>query len=296
MFNSLFGLGQKFPVFGGGADGGKGGGGGGSAPGADPGAAKGQKMTTSRPAPTPGKKTPGPAPMPSRDTSGPYVAVGADGSKSIVGGREGGGYGQDYNMDGRISFGETLRDMTDRGGPGASGGNFMGGGIFSSLANAATGRFGRDDNRDGRISMAERFRDMTDGGGPGTSGDRYVGGGTIGMIGNLLGGPSARPPQMSVGYGPGPTISDVTPAATTVPDYTPMIPGDPRIEAGGTVPSIVPGQTMPPVDPNAPQQAGVAPPYAPLPNYLLAANPVSVQPTSPFSSGIAEILRQRGLL
>lgn len=278
MFNSLFGLGQKSPVFGGGAEGGKGGGG--SAPGADPGAAKGQKMTTARPAPTPGKKTPGPAPMPNRDVSGPYVAVGADGGKSIAAGRPGGGYGQDYNMDGRISFGETLRDMTDRGGPGRSGGNFEGGGILSSIANAATGRFGRDDNRDGRISLTERFRDMTDGGGPGTSGDQYVGGGTIGMIGNLLGGPSPQPPQMSVGYGPGPAVPASTPATTEVPAYTPnMVPdmiGPPPVTT--TAPPVVPGD--PRVDP--------------LALYLRPSTGLPQQ-NQQFAQGIAQILAQKGL-
>ena len=331
MFNSLFGLGQKFPVFGGGAEGGKGGGG--SAPGADPGAAKGQKMTTARPAPTPGKKTPGPAPMPSRDVSGPYVAAGADGGKSIVAGRPGGGYGQDYNMDGRISFGETLRDMTDRGGPGRSGGVFQGGGILSTAANVVTGGFGRDYNNDGRVSLAERGRDMTDGGGAGQSGDRFVGGGMMGAVGNLLGGPSAigfqggptKPlagdtqpvpaapattgggdnpitgvvnsivagdPRITMPYG---SLSFANPLASSVGPVAPPVPNIPGPEAhNANLAYLMNAADFAFVDPIGPGDPRSQPGFVP-PKAMASATNLP-QPNQQFAQGIAQILAQKGLL
>jgi hypothetical protein len=98
-------------------------------------------------------------------------------------------YGQDYNDDGRISAMERLRDMTDAGGPGRSGGAFVGGGMLSTAANALTGRFGYDADGDGRVTVSERLMDMRDGGGAGRAGTSFVGGGMIGSLGNLLGGP-----------------------------------------------------------------------------------------------------------
>jgi hypothetical protein len=234
VFRALFGLGLKQPVFGGG---GGGGGGGGSAGGSNAGAPKGAAKQPRASSPA-GKKTPGTFTVPSSPTSGRSVSVSDTGQKSIAGAREGGGYGQDYNNDGRITFGETLRDMTDRGGPGQSGGVYQGGGILSTAANVLSGNFGRDYNNDGVVSLAERGRDMTDGGGAGQSGDTFVGGGLMGAVGNLLGGPSR------VGFQPGPT-KPLAGAALTAPvapsstgggnrnDLTTfaesMIAGDPRI-------------------------------------------------------------------
>jgi len=133
-------------------------------------------------------------------------------------------YGQDYNGDGRITAGERMRDMTDGGGPGNSGGPFIGGGILSTVGNVVTGQFGYDMDNDGRISARERAIDMTDGGGAGRAGSRFVGGGMMGAVGNLLGGPQPREGAVpGIGAPAVPmTVSPMAPMTSPAPMQNPM--------------------------------------------------------------------------
>jgi hypothetical protein len=194
-------------------------------------------------------------------------------------------YGRDDNGDGRISFGEKMRDMTDRGGPGNSGGAFIGGGILSTIGNLATGQFGYDSDGDGRISIAERTADMRDGGGAGRAGARFVGGGTFGALGNMLGGPSAFRGGSTVGGGLG-------------------VPGGGGNMGGGggsslelvaspplaAQPEVVPN--APVVDPNAPVSMGFLPPNL----AMLLPGDVSAMPQTmyTFEDYLAQLNRQGG--
>lgn len=234
MRNILFPLGQKFPVFGGG-----GGGGGGSSSDSGGGSSSGKKSknglsvtkssksrgdasgapsssssgASSRPTTRPVQRPTPPArqALPFLDDTRTFNQAMREARSELGPSQrfEYGGqtfsttYGQDYNNDGRVSFGEKMRDMTDRGGPGNSGGAFIGGGILSTIGNLATGQFGYDSDGDGRISIAERMTDMTDGGGAGRAGARFVGGGTFGALGNMLGGPSAFRGGLTAGGGAG---------------------------------------------------------------------------------------------
>ena len=194
-------------------------------------------------------------------------------------------YGQDYNEDGRISFGEKMRDMTDRGGPGNSGGAFIGGGILSTIGNLATGQFGYDSDGDGRISIAERTADMRDGGGAGRAGARFVGGGTFGALGNMLGGPSAFRGGSTVGGGLG------------VPGGGGNMGG-----GGGSLPELVASPPLatqpevvpmaPVVDPNAPVSMGLMPPNL----AMLLPGDVSAMPQTmyTFEDYLAQLNRQGG--
>ena len=196
-------------------------------------------------------------------------------------------YGRDYNEDGRISFGEKMRDMTDRGGPGNSGGAFIGGGILSTIGNLATGQFGYDSDGDGRISIAERTADMRDGGGAGRAGARFVGGGTFGALGNMLGGPSAFRGGSTVGGGLG------------VPGGGGNMGG-----GGGSLPELVASPPLvvpnapvvdpnaPVVDPNAPVSMGFLPPNL----AMLLPGDVSAMPQTmyTFEDYLAQLNRQGG--
>ena len=137
-----------------------------------------------------------------------------------------GSYGQDYNKDGRIGFGERIRDMFDGGGPAVSGGPFRGGGLLSAFGNAITGNRGMGvgpeagvgfagygyQGPNGWVSAAE---DMRNGGGPGMMGPYFSGGGMYSGLLNLLGvrpaGFEGDRPEMTVGSTktPAPNLSTV---------------------------------------------------------------------------------------
>lgn len=87
----------------------------------------------------------------------------------------------------------AFRDMVDGGGAGRSGESFEGGGILSSIGNAAGGpdRFanvfpGGDDNRQRNSKNTSFLEDMINGGGLGHSGDRFQGGGIYSLLANLF--------------------------------------------------------------------------------------------------------------
>jgi hypothetical protein len=87
-------------------------------------------------------------------------------------------FGYDRNEDGRISFGERVRDMFDGGGRGQPGARFEGGGLLSDIGNALGGPGGRNrgnDNGGGFIS-------------PGGLLGNAIGGAFFGPLGGLLGG------------------------------------------------------------------------------------------------------------
>ena len=87
-------------------------------------------------------------------------------------------FGYDRNEDGRISFGERVRDMFDGGGRGQPGARFEGGGLLSDIGNAlgGPGGFSRsNDNGGGFIS-------------PGGLLGGAIGGAFFGPLGGLLGG------------------------------------------------------------------------------------------------------------
>ena len=150
---------------------------------------------------------------------------------------EKGSYGRDYNKDGRIGFFETIRDMTDGGGPGVSGGPFRGGGLLSAFANAATGNNGVGVGPDAGVGFAgygyqgpdgwvSAYDDMRNGGGAGMMGPTFQGGGQYSFLANLLGirpmGFAGQAPQMTVGTvkTPAPPLSSVlggTPPAAPPP-------------------------------------------------------------------------------
>ena len=87
-------------------------------------------------------------------------------------------FGYDRNEDGRISFGERVRDMFDGGGRGQPGARFEGGGLLSDIGNALGGPggfSGGNDNGGGFIS-------------PGGLLGGAIGGAFFGPLGGLLGG------------------------------------------------------------------------------------------------------------
>lgn len=130
-----------------------------------------------------------------------------------------GKWGQDRNKDGRIGFGEKIRDMFDGGGAGRHGSRFEGGGAISRIGNAMGGPKSLGFREDGGWGY-KGLRDMMDGGGPGQSGPRFQGAGIYSAIGNMMGGPAAfgggaapaaapaaPPPRLSGGNTPVPGMS-----------------------------------------------------------------------------------------
>ena len=137
-----------------------------------------------------------------------------------------GSYGQDFNKDGRIGFGERIRDMFDGGGPAVSGGPFRGGGILSAIGNALTGNRGMGVGPEAGVGFAgygyqgpngwvSAAQDMRNGGGPGMAGPFFRGGGQYSGILNMLGvrpaGWTGVPTEM-VGQG----VKQMPPAAAAV--------------------------------------------------------------------------------
>jgi hypothetical protein len=138
-----------------------------------------------------------------------------------------GSYGQDYNKDGRIGFGERIRDMFDGGGPAVSGGPFRGGGLLSAFGNAITGNRGMGVGPEAGVGFAgygyhgpngwvSASEDMRNGGGPGMMGPYFQGGGHYSGILNMLGirpmgADELQRPEMTVGgvKTPAPSLSDV---------------------------------------------------------------------------------------
>lgn len=152
-----------------------------------------------------------------------------------------GRYGQDYNKDGRISFGERFRDATDGGGPGVSGGPFRGGGLLSAFGNAITGNRGMGVGPEAGVGFAgygyqgpngwvTAAQDMMNGGGPGMMGPTFRGGGHYSGILNFLGvtprgAGDLVAPEMTVGTEKTPALTQVlaeaaAPAAQPMVDYT----------------------------------------------------------------------------
>lgn len=148
-----------------------------------------------------------------------------------------GSYGQDYNKDGRIGFGERIRDMFDGGGPAVSGGPFRGGGLLSAFGNAVTGNRGMGVGPDAGVGFAgygymgpqgwvTAAQDMRNGGGPGMAGPYFQGGGGYSALANLLGirpaGFEGDRPEMTVGTekNPAPDLTAVL-ASTRAPQPAP---------------------------------------------------------------------------
>ena len=161
-----------------------------------------------------------------------------------------GSYGQDYNKDGRIGFGERIRDMFDGGGPAVSGGPFRGGGLLSAFGNAVTGNRGMGVGPEAGVGFAgygyqgpegwvSAFDDMRNGGGAGMMGPTFQGGGQYSLLANLLGitpmgAGGLQRPQMTVG-----TVKTPAPALSSVLGGTPPAAPPPTMpaEAGaGNIP------------------------------------------------------------
>jgi hypothetical protein len=129
-------------------------------------------------------------------------------------------FGYDRNEDGRISFGERVRDMFDGGGRGQSGPRFEGGGLLSDIGNALGGPggfSGSNDNGGGFIS-------------PGGLLGGAIGGAFFGPFGGLLGGLLGR--QMGRNRQDVPTpdggaaslMAPATSSAPTMPTMRPLQP------------------------------------------------------------------------
>lgn len=178
-----------------------------------------------------------------------------------------GSYGQDYNKDGRIGFGERIRDMFDGGGPAVSGGPFRGGGLLSAFGNAVTGNRGMGVGPEAGVGFAgygyqgpegwvTAAQDMRNGGGPGMMGPTFEGGGQYSLLANLLGitpmgAAGLQRPEMTVG-----TVKTPAPSLSSV--------------LGGTPPAAPP--------PTMPAAAGAgAMPLNPLVNMPVGALPMHMQ-------------------
>ena len=129
-------------------------------------------------------------------------------------------FGYDRNEDGRISFGERVRDMFDGGGRGQPGERFEGGGLLSDIGNAlgGPGGFNRGNNNGGGFIS------------PGGLLGGAIGGAFFGPLGGLLGGFLGR--QMGRGRQPVPTpdgnaASLMTPAMAPAPTRPTMRPTQP---------------------------------------------------------------------
>ena len=150
-----------------------------------------------------------------------------------------GSYGQDFNKDGRIGFGERIRDMFDGGGPAVSGGPFRGGGILSAIGNALTGNRGMGVGPEAGVGFAgygyqgpngwvSAAQDMRNGGGPGMAGPFFRGGGQYSGILNMLGvrpaGWTGVPTEM-VGQGVKqmPMARNLAPTSSPVPSERPSV-------------------------------------------------------------------------
>ena len=129
-------------------------------------------------------------------------------------------FGYDRYEDGRISFGERVRDMFDGGGRGQPGERFEGGGLLSDIGNAlgGPGGFNRGNNNGGGFIS------------PGGLLGGAIGGAFFGPLGGLLGGFLGR--QMGRGRQPVPTpdgnaASLMTPAMAPAPTRPTMRPTQP---------------------------------------------------------------------
>jgi hypothetical protein len=137
--------------------------------------------------------------------------------------------------------------MFDGGGPGRSGGPFMGGGLLSAIGNALTGNRGMGVGPEAGVGFAgygyhdaqgnwvPASVDMQNGGGPGRAGNVFQGGGGYSAIANMLG---IRPRGYNdmvmsqadadafrmANMDKGPKVGAATPAAAGLPSAAPMAP------------------------------------------------------------------------
>jgi hypothetical protein len=138
-------------------------------------------------------------------------------------------FGYDRNEDGRISFGERVRDMFDGGGRGQSGPRFEGGGLLSDIGNALGGPGGRARGQgfgytDAAGNVVSPGIDMINGGGRGRAGSQFEGG----LLSAVLNSLGVRPygyvdPEEAVTAGMDETAPSLmaSPAAPTRPTMRP---------------------------------------------------------------------------